>query len=252
MKKLALAASIALGLSAFGAGPATAAGLDAAPTDTSQANAVHNAETVAPEEANRGDAEHLAVKYANMTQIEITGGKGIEYTVDALKAGDVVTTNLNDEKSTVKKDGPFDGSIRLDEKPDVNSTVNLKVTVKRDGKTVRDMLTVIKIVDSDRGAYVDGTLVTNRPSIREFDFSNDGINLAMVKCGSDDEVHFKVFKKDGKDKQKVWEKSQLTGDDKAAAVRFMPDSSEEMAGKYEITAECGDLEDSATLTAHKD
>lgn len=242
MKKLAFAATVALSITVLGAGPATAAGLG----DASSGNAD-------ADEAPRSDDEDLAVRYAAMTPYEVSHGKGIEYTVDGLKAGDVVTTSLNDKKSVVEKDGPFDGAVVVDEEPDVLTNIPFTVYVERDGETVKEMNVSVRLIEGDRGEYNDGTLLVDpEPETNDTVLGGPGVNLTMVNCSAEDEIRFRVFKKNADGQTKVWEKSQLAGEDEAASVRYVADAGKDLWGKYVITAECGDLEDSVPLTVYID
>lgn len=259
MKKLALAVTAALGISALAAGPATALSLDAAPSGSAPTDESHSSESGAAEEEGSEDDlkshdEDLALRYATMTLYEVAHGKGIEYTVDGLKAGDVVTTSLNDKKSVVKKDGPFDGSVVVDEEPDVPTALPFMVYVERDGERVREMSTSVDLMaEGDRGEYDDGTLLMNpEEDTNDTALGTDGVNLTMVNCSAEDEVVFRVFKKNTDGQTKVWEKRQLAGEDESASVRYIADSSKDLWGKYVITAECGGLEDSAPLQVYID
>lgn len=259
MKKLALAVTAALGISALVAGPTAASSFDAAHLDPSATDGNHSNLSAAEDAGSSEDDpkshdEDLALRYATMTLYEVAHGKGIEYTVDGLKAGDVVTTSLNDKKSVVKKDGPFDGSVVVDEEPDVPTDLPFMVYVERDGERVREMSTRVDLMaDGDRGEYDDGTLLVHPESeTNDTRLSGDGVNLTMVNCSAEDEVVFRVFKKNTDGQKKVWEKSQLAGKDESASVRYIADSSKDLWGKYVITAECGDLEDSAPLRVYID
>lgn len=259
MKKLALAATVALGISALAAGPTAASSLDAALSGSVPTDGNHSSESAAAgEEAAEDDPksheEDLALRYATMTVYEVAHGKGIEYTVDGLKAGDVVTTSLNDKKSVVKKDGPFDGSVVVDEEPDVPTDLPFTVYVERDGETVREMFTRVDLIsEGDRGEYDDGTLLVNpEEDTNDTALGTDGVNLTMVNCSAEDEAVFRVFKKNTDGQTKVWEKRQLAGEDESASVRYIADSRKDLWGRYVITAECGDLEDSAPLRVYID
>lgn len=255
MKKLALATSIALGLSAFGAGPATAAGLETPNSDSAQSGGTHSSETTSTSEYGSNDGSvmkeaDLALKYRTMTPLEVTGDKGIEFTIDGLKKGDDVTTSLDNELRTVEKDGPYDGSVVMDEKPD-DTNVEFTITVKRGDEPDRLFHAHVHIIEGDRGDYDDGTLVMDPEStMLDEGLYQEGLNLTMVNCSSKDEVLFQVFKKDEEGKSKVWEKSQLAGEDESASVRYMPRDSMPDTGKYEAVATCGDLEDSASVTVN--
>lgn len=255
MKKLALAATVALGLTAFGAGPATAAGLGTAAQDSAPSGGTESSQTAPSGEDDSNDGSvmkeaDLALKYRTMTPQEVTSDKGIEFTIDGLKKGDDVTTSLDNELQTVEKDGPYDGAVVMDEKPD-DTNVDFTITVKRGDEPDRLFHAHIHIIEGDRGDYDDGTLVMDPEStMLDEGLYQEGLNLTMVNCSSKDEVHFEVFKKDKEGTTKVWEKSQLTGKDESASVRYMPRDSMPDTGKYKAVATCGDLEDSATVTVN--
>lgn len=188
-----------------------------------------------------------------MTPYEVSHGKGIEYTADGLKAGDVVTTSLNDRKSVVEKDGPFDGVVVVDEEPDVLASIPFTVDGERDGETVKNIHVSVNLIEGDRGDYDDGTLlVSPEPETNDTVLGGDGVNLTMVNCSAEDEIRFRVFKKNADGQTKVWEESQLAGEDEAASVRYVADAGRDLWGKYVVTAECGDLEDSAPLRMYID
>lgn len=255
MKRLTLAASITLCLSAFGAGPATASGIGAAASDSAPSGGTHSSQTAASgDDASNEDSvmkeADLALKYREMTPLEVTHGKGIEFTIDGLKKGDTVTTSLDNELWTVEKDGPYDGSVVMDEKPD-DTNVKFTITVKRGDEPDRQFHAQVHIIEGDRGEYNDGTLVMD-PNSTMLDESlyQEGLNLTMVNCSSKDQVLFEVFKTDEEGRPKVWEKRQLAGEDESASVRYMPRESMPDTGEYEAVATCGDLEDSAPLTVN--
>lgn len=255
MKKIALAATVALSITALGAGPATAAGLGAPTSNSAPSGGTHSSQTASTnEDGSNGDSvmkeADLALKYREMTPLEVTQGQGIEFTIDGLKKGDEVTTSLDNELWTVEKDGPYDGSVVMDEKPD-DTNVKFTITVKRGDEPDRLFDARVHIIEGDRGEYDDGTLVMD-PEEKTLDESlyQEGLNLTMVNCSSKDEVLFQVFKKDEQGRSKVWEKSQVAGEDESASVRYMPRDSMPDTGKYEAVATCGDLEDSASVTVN--
>lgn len=253
MKKLALAATVALGFSTLGTGPATASGLGTAPSDSAPSVGTYSNEAASPgvdssnEDSVMKEAD-LALKYRTMTPREVTGDKGIEFTIDGLKKGDDVTTSLDNEMWTVEQDGPYDGAVVMNEKPD-DTNVKFTITVKRGDEPDRLFHARVHIIEGDRGDYDDGTLVMD-PEEKMLDegLYQEGLNLTMVNCSSKDQVNFQVFKKNEKNKTKVWEKSQLAGEDESASVRYMPRDSMPDTGKYEAVATCGDLKDSASVT----
>ncbi|MGO1784038.1 MAG: hypothetical protein ACTICI_07530 [Brevibacterium aurantiacum] len=244
MKKLALAASIALALSTFGAGPATASGLSTPPSDSAPSGDDGSKQDSVMKEAD------LALKYREMTPLEVTQGKGIEFTIDGLKKGDEVITSLDNQVWTVEKDGPYDGSAVMDEKPD-DTNVEFTVTVEHGDEPDRVFDARVHIIEGDRGDYDDGTLVMD-PESTTLDESlyQEGLNLTMVNCSSKDDVLFEVFKENEDGRTKVWEKNQLAGEDESASVRYLPRDGMPDTGEYEAVATCGDLEDTASVTVN--
>ena len=240
MKKLVLAATVGFSLSMLAAGPATAAGLDGS-TAASESSSTAQASDSAVSADSDLDKESLALKYTSMTPTEVTNDPGIRYTIDELKKGDVVSTDLNGEETTVEEDGAFDGSVVLDEKPESNSTVDFTVTVERDGKTIGELPTGVDIIEGDRGDYERGTLLLGDEPVTADEFADEGMNLSMVNCSADDNVTFEVFRTTGDETSGITTLEQVAGDDMSASVRFFSsEDKSDLPGTYTVTAECGD------------
>lgn len=257
MKKLALAATVAFGISAFASGPAAASvgpasaaesGTESAAADRTDSNHAASSGEVDSSDDSTVKIADLAMKYRTMTPAEVTEGKGIEYTIDGLKKGDRVSTSLDNILHTVEKDGAFDGAVAMDKAPDVGSNVEFTVKLERGDEPERVFHERVRIIEGDRGGYDDGTLVMDPEStLLDEGLYQEGLNLTMVNCSAEDTVDFTVYRKDDDGRKKVWEKSQVTGEDKSASVRYMPRENMPPTGEYEAVAKCGDLEDSATI-----
>ncbi|WP_092016657.1 hypothetical protein [Brevibacterium siliguriense] len=250
MKKLALAATAALGISALAVGTAAAS---ASGTEVAVSDGVHSNEAPSSGSADSSDDSvvkeaDLALKYRTMTPYEVTHGKGIEYTIDGLKKGDRVSTSLDNELHDVEKDGAFDGAVTMDKEPDARANVEFTVKLERGAEPERVFHTRVRIIEGDRGDYDDGTLVMDPDStMLDEGLYQEGLNLTMVNCSAEDEVDFTVYRKDEDGRKKIWEKSQVAGEDESASVRYMPREGMPPTGEYEAVAECGDLEDSAKI-----
>lgn len=250
MKKLALAATVALGISGLAAGPAAASGpgMDGAASAGTHSNESVSSGNAASSEDSVVKEADLALKYRTMTAYEVTHGKGIEYTIDGLKKGDRVSTSLDNELHDVEKDGAFDGAVTLDKEPDARANIEFTVKLERGAEPERVFHTRVRIIEGDRGDYDDGTLVTD-PESKMLDegLYTEGLNMTMVKCSAEDKVDFTLYRTDEDGREKVWEKSQVAGEDESASVRYMPREDMPPIGEYEAVAECGDLEDSAKI-----
>lgn len=248
MKKLALTATVALTIIAFGTGPAAAAEMAAAPTD---ADAVTDPSIGGQQEdgSNEPIDADLALKHSTMTPLEVTQDDGIEFTIDSLNAGDVVTSSLGNQKpTTVQKDGPFDGSSVMDSAPEFDSTVDFTVTVEREGQKTKTFHNSVEIIEGDRGDTPEGQLEISSESMTAPEFREDGVTLSMLNCSVEDEVRLRVAKKDDP-KTILWETSQTAGEDAAAVAKYIPDSElKDPLGEYTAMADCGELSSEQTFT----
>jgi len=254
MKKLALAATLALGVSSLAAGPATAAGLDGA--ESSDAARTASAASAQEDKAKSGDSDDgsnpieasLALKYAYMNPMGFSSFGGIQYTIDSLEEGDIVTNTLTDETARVDKDGPYDGSIMLDREPEVGTTVDFTVTVERSGERTEEFSASVEVMEGDRGDSADGDVIIDNDEMTAADFGEFGIDLTVVQCPADRTANFTVAKKDAPDTV-LTEKSQLVGDDESASVHVVPSAKvENHTGEYIVKTECGDLKSEGTFT----
>ncbi|UVI36782.1 hypothetical protein [Brevibacterium spongiae] len=253
-KTLALAATAAISLSALTAGPAAAAGHDH--TDSSNAALAVPAADAQDDSAKNGDSGEesnpveasLALKYSYMNPMGFSSFGGIQYTIDSLEEGDIVTNTLTDEIDRVDKDGPYDGSIMFDREPEADTTVDFTVTVERDGERKKEFPASIDVVEGDRGASADGDVIIDNDELTVADFKQFGIDLTVVQCPADSTANFKVAKKDAPNKV-LKEKSQLVGEDESASVHVVPPAGvEDHTGEYAVMTECGDLKSEGTFT----
>ena len=251
MKKLALAATVGFSLSVLAAGPAAAVGIDGSTAESESSDTAQAPASVDPQDEGLGNGS-LALKYTYTTPFEVTHGAGIEYTIDQLEEGDVVTTDLNDDEVKVDEYGSFHGSVALDSKPAFDSTVDFTVTVKRSGKTIAELPASVKIVEGDRGAQEPGTLLLGEESLTADDIADKGMNMSMIECSAGDTAEFEVFRQQDGDSKRVAHYFQGVGEDgKYAAVTYMPyEKKESLPGDYTAKAQCGDhkSEDNFTVT----
>lgn len=254
MKKLALAATLALGISSLAAGPAAATGLESA--ESSDVAQTASAAAAQDDNAKSGDSDEgsnpieatLALKYSYMNPMGFSSFGGIQYTVDSLEEGDIVTNTLTDETDRVDKDGPYDGSIMLDKEPDADTTVDFTVTVERDGERTEEFPASVEVLEGDRGDSADGDVIIDKNEKTVADFGENGIDLTVVQCPAESTANFKVAKKDSPDKV-LTEKSQLVGEDESASVNVVPSAkAEDHTGEYVVKTECSDLTSEGTFT----
>lgn len=250
MKKLALAATVGFSLSVLAAGPAAAAGFDGLTASSESSGPVQTSASADPQDEGLGNGS-LALKFTQMTPFEVTHGPGIEYTIDQLEEGDVVTTDLNDDEVKVDEYGSFHGSVALDSKPALDSTVDFTVTVKRSGKTIAELPASVKIINGDRGAQEPGTLLLGEESLTADDIADKGMNMSMIECPAGDTAGFEVFRKQGDDdSERVARYYQGVGEEgRYAAVTYLPyEKSESLPGDYTVKAQCGDHKSEETFT----
>ncbi|WP_240372823.1 hypothetical protein [Brevibacterium zhoupengii] len=311
MKRLALAASIALAVSIMGVGPAVAntmtttqasaaqegaespseapaepgegddTGADAADPGTGTTEAEGDAEATEPptdeaadpnaaddgaaddgtEEDGANDrAEESAaieagfsLEKTEMTAEEIGDpNQGIRYTIDPLKAGDVVTAEPGEDTSTtVESDGAFTGTILGNTELKAGDTLSVTVTVTRAGeesKTFSGSVTVI--APDDEEAEAD---LTVSPKTQNLDnFMNDGVQITLVNCVVDEEVNFRITRQGDPDTT-IWEDSQMAGEDAAGSTTFIPGTGGDgWVGDFVVTTSCGDKSAETTFTVTDD
>lgn len=312
MKRLALAASIALAISTIGAGPAAANSLDATtalatqedaqePGDAENAadttdSATDHAESDTESDADQGqdgkestesgeptvpgndtadpdgsedeanedaadgateDAEEsepidarFSLENTEMTAEDIGDPDiGIRYTIDPVKAGDIVTAAPGEDSSTtVESDGAFTGTILGNTELKTGDTLDVTVTVEREGqdsKTFSGSVEVIAPDDED-----DDADLTVSPKTQNLDdFMTDGVQFTLVNCVRDEEVNFRVTRKGDSDTV-IWEDTQkAAGEDAAGYTTFIPGTGgDAWVGEYLVMASCGDRSAETTFT----
>lgn len=307
MKRLALAASIALAVSTMGVGPAVAntttttqasaaqegaeapseapadpgegddTGADAADPGTGTTEAEGDAEATDPptdeaadpnaaddgatddgtadDGAKDGAEESAAIEAGfSLEKTEMTAeeigdpNQGIRYTVDPLKAGDVVTAEPGEATSTtVESDGAFTGTILGNTELKAGDTLDVTVTVARAGeesKTFSGSVTVVAPDDED--AEADLTVSPKTQNLD--DFMNDGVKITLVNCVVDEEVNFRITRQGDPDTT-IWEDSQMAGEDTAGFTTFIPGTGGDgWVGDFVVTASCGDKSAESTFT----
>ncbi|GAA1538699.1 hypothetical protein [Brevibacterium picturae] len=331
MKRLALAASIALAVSTIGVGPAVANSLDPPPELTTQENAqspgaeaenvtdaVDPGENGSPADQGGDDAQgdagqgqnggHDGVETADpgaptspgedtadsdgdkddatedasddgsdgaeesepieadfslekttMTAEEIGDPEtGIRYTIDSLKTGDVVTAEPGEDSSTtVEEDGTFSGAIMGNSELKTGDTLDVTVTVEREGqesKTFSGSVEVVAADDEDEDEEPPSAELTVSPQSQGLhEFLTDGVSLMLVNCVVDEEVTFRISTQTDPDTT-VWEDTQMAGEDAAGASTFVPDGEggADWVGDYLVTASCGDQSVETTFTVTAD
>lgn len=319
MKRLALAASIALAVSTMGVGPAAANSLDFPSELTTQENAQHpggeagNAtdaadpgenDTAADQGADnaQGDAEQgqdgdqggaeiadpdgaeadgaeadatenaaddgsdgaeesepieadFTLEKTTMTAEEIGDpDQGIRYTIDSLEAGDVVTAEPGEGTSTtVEEDGPFTGAVVGNTELKTGDTLDVMVTVEREGHESKTFSGSVEVVaaDDEDAPSVELTLSPTTQGLQEF--FTDGVDLMLVNCVVDEEVTFRISTEADPDTT-VWEDTQMAGEDAAGAATFVPEGEggANWVGDYFVMASCGDQAAEATFTVTDD
>lgn len=225
----------------------TADGASETPTDDGS----EEAEESEPIEAD------FTLEKTKMTADEIGDpDKGIGYTIDSLKAGDIVTAEPGeDTPTTVGEDGPFTGTIRGNTELKTGDTLEVTVTVEREGQEAQTFSGSIEVVaaeDGDETAPIPELTVTPKTQGLP-EFRNEGVSLMLVNCVADSEVKFRVSTKADPDTT-IWEDTQKAGEDAAGAATFVPEADEGpgWVGDYLVTATCGDQSTEATFTVTDD
>lgn len=188
----------------------------------------------------------LSLDKTEMTADEI-GEKGIGYTVDSLKAGDVVTAEPGEEKSTtVKKDGAFAGTLTGNTELKTGDTLEVTVTVTREGQSSQSYTASVEVVAADDEENADLTVSPQSSDID--DFLVDGVQITLTNCVMDEEVDFRITRKGDPDST-IWEDSQVAGEDAAGSTTFVPGTGgDDWIGDFVVTASCGDKSEETTFS----
>ena len=268
MKRLALAAAVALTASLLGIGPAAAATAEdtaasaAEPTQTpgdedggdsndpedpadsgsedGQATPPGEGddadETDEPDQSEPIDAS-FSLDRTEMTAEEI-GADGIGYTIDSLEAGDVVTAEPGPEGArTVESDGTFSGTITGNTELKDGDVVDVTVTVQREGQQTKTFNGSVTVVD-DEAAEAELSVTPETQSID--DYLVDGVSMSLTGCTAGEDVTFRIVGADDPETQ-YWEDSTRADDDGAASATFLPGTGGDgWIGEFVVQAECGD------------
>lgn len=180
--------------------------------------------------------------------------KGIRYTIDSLKTGDVVTAEPGEATSTtIEEDGAFTGAILGNTKLKTGDTLDVTVTVEREGQESKTFSGSIKVVAADDEDAPDAELTVSPKKLGLQKFLNDGVGITLVNCVVDEEVTFRVSTKSDPDTT-VWEDSQMAGEDAAGFSTFIPDGEggANWVGNYLVMASCGDQSAETIFTVTAD
>lgn len=182
--------------------------------------------------------------------------RGIRYTIDSLKAGDVVTAEPGEDTSTtVEKDGTFSGAILGNTELKTGDTLDISVTVEREGQEPKTFTGSVEVVAPDGdGDEVPSAELTVSPKTQGLhEFINNGVDITLVNCVMDEEVTFRVSTKADPDTT-IWEDSQMAGEDAAGFSTFIPegDGGTGWVGDYLVMASCGDQSAETIFTVTDD
>lgn len=270
MKRLALAAAVALTASLIGIGPAAATAVEdsadsaaAEPTQTpghedaggsadpedstdpggedGQTTPPGEGEDAADETEEPDQPEPIDASFSldrtEMTAEEI-GTDGIGYTIDSLKAGDVVTAEPGTEGArTVESDGTFSGTITGNTELKGGDVLDITVTVQREGQQTKTFNGSVTVVD-DEAAEAQLSVTPQTQSID--DYLVDGVTMSLTGCTAGEDVTFRIVGADDPGTQ-YWEEDTRTDDDGAASATFLPGTGGDgWIGEFVVQADCGD------------
>ncbi|WP_193071710.1 MULTISPECIES: hypothetical protein [unclassified Brevibacterium] len=254
-----------------GADPGTGEGQDASETDPDRdqdggESTGPGESTTAGEEAsdpedsedeeNEDDAAKPQAIEANfvldkkkMTAEEIGDpDKGIGYTIEPLEVGDVVTAEPGEAGSTtVEAGGAFTGTILGNTEVKAGETLDVSVTVTRDGEDPKTFSGSVQVVapEDDDG---DGDLTVSPKTQSLGDFASGGVRIALDNCTIGGEVNFRITRKGDSDTT-LWEDTQKADENSTGSTTFVPDSSEDgWIGDFVVEATCGDKSTKSAFT----
>jgi LPXTG-motif cell wall-anchored protein len=269
MKRLAMAAAVALTASLLGIGPAAAAtaaegsaasaaeptqspgdedGGDSADPEDPADSGGEDGQTTPPDEGDGADetdepdqSEPIDASFSldrtEMTAEEISTD-GIGYTIDSLEAGDVVTAQPGSEGArTVESDGTFSGTITGGTELHDGDVVDVTVTVQREGQQTKTFNGSVTVVD-DEAAEAELSVTPETQSID--DYLVDGVSMSLTGCTAGEDVTFRIVGADDPETQ-YWQDSTRADDDGAASATFLPGTGGDgWIGEFVVQAECGD------------
>ncbi|WP_209325717.1 hypothetical protein [Brevibacterium renqingii] len=274
MKRLALAATIALTAALLGIGPAGAeigapapaaaaeptqsTGEDASDPDGSPgqdetgdgqtappgdgADGAHNDSdpTDAPDEGTEEQTDPISASFS-LDRTEATAEEisteGIGYTIDSLEAGDVVRAKPGSEgAATVAEDGVFSGTITGGTELEAGDVLEVTVTVQRDGQQAKTFSGSVTVVD-DAAAEVELSVTPQTQTID--DYLTDGISMSVTGCPAGEDVTLRIIAEDDPDTQ-YWEDSTRVDDQGGASAEFLPGTGADgWIGDFVVQADCG-------------
>ena len=191
----------------------------------------------------------FSLEKTEMTAEEIGDpNQGIRYTIDSLKAGDVVTAEPGEGTSTtVENDGAFTGTILGNTELKTGDTLDVTLTVKREGADSKTFSGSVEVVAPD-GEQQEADLTVSPETQDLDDFMNDGVQITLVNCVMDEEVNLRIARKGDPDTT-IWEDSQMAGEDAAGSTRFIPGAGGGgWVGDFVVTGSCGDKSAETTFT----
>jgi hypothetical protein len=272
MKRLALAAAVALTASLLGIGPAAAAtaaegsaasaaeptqtpgdedgGDSTEPEDPADSGSEDDGDgqTTPPGEGDGADeteepgqSEPIDASFS-LDQTEMTAEEistdGIGYTIDSLEAGDVVTAEPGSEGArTVESDGTFSGTITVSTDLQDGDVLDVTVTVQREGQQTKTFNGSVTVVD-DEAAEAELSVTPETQSID--DYLVDGVSMSLTGCTAGEDVTFRIVGADDPETQ-YWEDSTRADDDGAASATFLPGTGGDgWIGEFVVQAKCGD------------
>lgn len=251
------------GTEAADPGAPTSPGEETADPDGNEDDATEDAAEDASDDGSDGTEESepieadFALEKTTMTAEEIGDPeKGIRYTIDSLSTGDVVTAEPGEDTSTtVDEDGAFTGAIVGNTELKIGDTLDVTVTVEREGQETKTFSGSIEVVpaddEDDDAPDAELTVSPKKQGLQKF--LDDGVGITLVNCAVDEEVAFRVSTKSDRDTT-VWEDTQMAGEDAAGFSTFIPDGEggANWVGDYLVMASCGDQSAETTFTVTAD
>ena len=229
--------------------------------DPDKSEAASEGATEDGSEDSTEEAEPIEATFS-LTETQMTADEisdpdtGIRYTIDSLEAGDVVTAEPGEDTSTtVEEDGIFNGAILGNTELKTGDTLDISVTVEREGQEPKSFTGSVEVVAPDgEGDEVPRAQLTVSPKTQGLqEFINNGVAITLVNCVVDEEVTFRVSTEADPDTT-IWEDSQMAGEDAAGFSTFTPDGDggTGWVGNYLVMASCGDQSAETNFTVTGD
>ncbi|WP_210604645.1 LPXTG cell wall anchor domain-containing protein [Brevibacterium oceani] len=176
--------------------------------------------------------------------------KAIPYTVTGLKAGDTVTASPGEGGAhTVDSDGTFKGELRGNTELKEGGTLDVTVTVAREGQESKTFTGSVKITANDDEA---AALSVSPKSSGIDDFLYNGVGMTMSNCEPGQDVKFEIHSTDDPD-QFYWEDTQKADEEGTSFMTFLPGTGgDAWIGDFVATATCGDQSADAPFSVTED